>query len=109
MEQNTLSSTTPEQERLIQEFQKEGYQEIRIDPQTGKFYCINRFLFTWAILADLHSEGYEDRWCYNEYCEAKGALDDWEKNGFTGEPEGWHRHPTTGRRKDQDGNEYINY
>lgn len=58
--------------------------------------CIANFIFTWAILADLHRGGYERRWCYESYADALAALQAW--NG-DGEPSGWHRDPYTGRRR----------
>jgi hypothetical protein len=65
---------------------------------TRSFAVICRFLSTDAILlisVDRAMLGYEDRWCYAPGT-ADRALAAW--NG-AGEPEGWHRHPTTGRRR----------
>ena len=64
--------------------------------------------FGLSIVADVHEGGYEDRWCYDEFAEAAGALEDWRAQGFAGEPEGWHRHPQTGRRRAEDGSVYLN-
>lgn len=37
------------------------------------------------------------RWCYtDDFAAVKKAFDAWDG---TGEPEGWHRHPGTGRRR----------
>jgi len=69
---------------------------------SGRTAAIMPFMFTWAIITDLSAIGYEDRWCYHELVDALGALEDW--NG-QGEPEGWHRHPLSGRRRDEAGNE----
>lgn len=38
----------------------------------------------------------DDVWCYHEPEQAYEAIRAW--NG-AGEPEGWHRHPRTGRRR----------
>lgn len=68
--------------------------------------CIHRFMFTWAILAGMATWGYEDRWCYSSYAKARAALDAWDGADGT-EPSGWHRHPATGRRVDEDGRQYV--
>ena len=60
--------------------------------------CINRLMFTYALISELTESGmYGDRWCYHSYEAAKAALDAWDGEG---EPTGWHRHPTTGRRRE---------
>lgn len=48
----------------------------------------------WGYVDD--SWGYEDRWCYHDAETALAAATAW--NG-EGEPEDWHRHPRTGRRR----------
>ena len=64
----------------------------------GRDAAITRMIFTHAILADLTKWGYGDRWCFSSLAKAVQALDDW--NGEEGtEPQGWHRHPDTGRRR----------
>lgn len=72
--------------------------------ENGRLVGIMPFLFTWAIVADLTDVGYEDRWCYKSLQDARSALKEW--NG-DGEPEGWHRHPLSGRRIDESGREYV--
>jgi hypothetical protein len=62
-------------------------------------------MFTQAIITDIDAWGYNDRWCYHSHLAAAQALEGWDGDG---EPEGWHRHPKTGRRRDEDGNEWIN-
>ena len=85
-----------------------GYREIRAIGD-GLYACLVPLLFTCAIVTGRIGDlsGYEDRWCFHSYAVAKAALDAW--NG-EGEPQGWHRHPQTGRRR-PDGDpeqEYIN-
>ena len=46
--------------------------------------------------------GIDTHWCYATREEAEVALDAW--SGY-GEPEGWIRHPETGRRVSQTGEE----
>src|SRR5215217_1417986 len=43
---------------------------------------------------------YLDHWCYDSREAASRALQVWDG---TGEPTGWHRHPSTGRRVSQTG------
>lgn len=68
----------------------------------GHYKCIYPLLYTFAIvvgrIGDVYS--YDDRWCYHNYESAKNAFDDW--NGI-GEPIGWHRHPSSGRRVNEEG------
>lgn len=77
----------------------------------NKYACLAPFIYTHAIIkgdmGDLFS--YSDRWCYHSFYDAITALDNWQKSGYIDEPKGWHRHPASGRRIDEDGNEYINF
>ena len=76
-----------------------GCRDFR--PLAGDCYAaIVPLLFTHAIIIGRIGDdvGYDDRWCYLGYEQAKAALDAW--NG-TGEPGGWHRHPATGKRADK--------
>jgi hypothetical protein len=63
----------------------------------GRDACIAKFIFTFAILSDLTEWGYGDRWCYESVWDAMEALAAWDGEG---EPQGWHRHPDTGRRRE---------
>lgn len=68
-------------------------------------------MYTAAIITTpkAHPNGYDDRWCYKSPTAAWLAAVSWSPEA-TPEPEGWHRHPTTGRRR-PDGDatkEYIN-
>ncbi|RYF08871.1 MAG: hypothetical protein EOO77_24840 [Oxalobacteraceae bacterium] len=73
-----------------------GYTHLR-PLGDGRWVGLMRFAFTWAIctgrMGDRHT--YEDRWCYHDRSVAIAALEAWDGQG---EPEGWHRHPLTGRR-----------
>lgn len=82
-----------------------GYTDVKVF-ENGRQAAIAPFMFTSAIICDIDNCGYGDRWCYHTKRDAFKALDTW--NG-KGEPEGWHRHPKTGRRRDEDGNETINF
>jgi hypothetical protein len=74
-----------------------GYSDYRVFA-SGRDACIGRFAFTVAILADMTPDGYSDRWCYPTIEQARSALEAWSGEHDT-EPQGWHRHPTSGRRR----------
>lgn len=87
-----------------------GYTDVR--PLPGERWAgLFQFMFTSAIIVgrmgDRH--GYSDRWCYRDKDAALAALDAWTLTGGAGEPEGWHRHPDTGRRVAEDGTAYVNF
>jgi hypothetical protein len=92
--------TEPDIDQLHQQYMEDlcrrnGYLDYRKYPNSMDA-CIAPFIFTHAIIADLDTCGYGDRWCYHSYAAAKAALDAWDGEG---EPQGWHRHPDTGRRR----------
>lgn len=74
----------------------------------GRICGIQRLMYTYALLADVTTWGYErnGRWCYSSYDKARAALDAWDGADGT-EPSNWHRHPDSGRRRDPDGREYV--
>jgi hypothetical protein len=84
-----------------------GYTDYRVF-ENGRDAAVSRIGFNHAIFADLTRWGYGDRWCFASYALARDALAAW--NG-EGDPQGWHRHPDSGRRR-PDGDarrEYINF
>lgn len=76
--------------------EEDGFTHYRLFPN-GRDAMLMRLMFTHAIVADLSSMYYGDRWCYHTFEAAKAALDAWDGEG---EPTGWHRHPDTGRRRE---------
>lgn len=74
----------------------------------NRYAAIYPLMYTTAIIVgDIGDEySYRDLWCYHSMYAAKQALDAWDGEG---DPEGWHRNPKTGRRRDEDGNEWINF
>src|SRR5436309_3043308 len=70
----------------------------------NRWAALMPFMFTVAIVWGFRGDGqglcYEDRWCYHEPLRALLALREW--NG-AGDPEGWHRHPYSGRRRNEKG------
>jgi hypothetical protein len=82
-----------------------GYLDLRpID--NAQWVGIVPLMYTHAIIIGRLGDmtGYENRWCYESYDNAKAALDAWDGRG---EPQGWHRHPISGRRRSKDGLEYV--
>ena len=63
----------------------------------GFYAAIKPLLFHWTLLVREVSDtmAYVDHWCYADQEKAENAIRAW---GGPGEPTGWHRHPTTGRR-----------
>lgn len=95
-----------EQDRLIEEAtgrprqfheDENGYRFLYVAPD-GRVMALLGFIYTTAIVADLDTWGYADRWCYHTAEDAADAYFAWIANGCQGEPEAWHRHPATGRR-----------
>lgn len=73
----------------------------------GRYVAVIPFIFTWGVVVGTTWLSYDDRWCYHHLGTAVAAAHVWDG---TGDPDGWHRHPMTGRRR-PDGNpdeEYIN-
>lgn len=72
----------------------------------NRWAVIHPLMYTHAILMGRvpRKMTHDDRWCYHTYAAAKAALNAWDG---TGEPTGWHRHPSSGRRVDENGKEYI--
>jgi len=88
-----------------------GYSCILpIDHQ--RYACLCPFAFTTAIVTGRWFDygGLDDRWCYSSPEDALGALLDWAVEDFQDEPNGWHRHHRTGRRRPHGdaSKEYIN-
>lgn len=77
---------------------EQGYYNVC--EKNGRLCAMFRFLFTVAIIADIDDNGYENRWCYHD-----GGLALQEFNAWDGvdEPQGWHRHLPTMRRRNEAG------
>lgn len=86
-----------------------GYVSPRVLPD-GRWAAVMPLIYTGAIITMKASHAhlcYEDRWCYHSIADATKALKAWDGEG---EPAGWHRHPASGRRR-EDGDplkEYVN-
>lgn len=86
---------------LLACLRENGYVDIKFMPD-GSYAGLFQFMYSWGVVAGLHMYGYEDRWCFHGYDKAKAALDAWDGED---EPQGWHRHLNSGRRRDEAGNE----
>lgn len=93
-----------QQEKLAKHWDAVAY---RYSEKHG-FCIVHRLMFTYAIYSDCDWVQHRDRWCYHTQLDAICALHEWLDNPEQVEPEGWHRHPYSGRRRDEDGKEYIN-
>ncbi|WP_046869335.1 hypothetical protein [Microvirga massiliensis] len=88
----------------------EGHTDVRPLPDGRRWAGIRPLMFTHAIFVGQIGDkvGYDDRWCYHSYQDAKQALEAWTGEG---EPSGWHRNPRSGRRR-PDGDpaqEYVDW
>lgn len=69
------------------------------------------FIYTdaivWGFIGD--TTGYMDRWCYDSATKAIIHATAWDGASDT-EPDGWHRHPRSGRRRENGDptTEYVN-
>jgi len=72
----------------------------------GSLACVGRLMYTDAVLSELTPFGYGDRWCFKPDGRAVRALDEWARLGLA-EPRGWHRHPDSGRRVDEETGEFY--
>jgi hypothetical protein len=63
----------------------------------GRICGVLRLLYHWTLHVDIDPICYRERYCYETFEGAAKALEEWDG---TGDPEGWHRHPESGRRRD---------
>jgi len=81
----------------------------RIDDR--RYVAVIPFIYTSGVVwghIDSCTATYEDRWCYHAVAAAVVHASAWQ--GPDGEePDGWHRHPATGRRRDAHGNEWVGH
>jgi hypothetical protein len=83
------------------------------DMGDGTYIAIKQLMFTAAIIRGDVGDycSYSDRWCYHDQIGAVLATLEWLSDKSMPEPNGWHRHPMTGRRR-PDGDpsqEYVLY
>lgn len=86
-------------DELVEVVRAEGwYLCPKVSADRRQVVAIAPMIFTAAIITMTDNTGYNDRWCYADVASAKAALDAWSGNIGT-EPDGWKRHPRTGRRR----------
>ena len=102
-----MAENTAELVWLAQMADRNRYTEPR-HLGDGRYAAIMHLMFTAAIITGRigDEQTYEDRWCYHSSDDACKALAVWDGKG---EPDGWHRHPSTGRRRKSNEAEYINF
>jgi hypothetical protein len=86
-----------------------GYQYFRVF-EDGQVWAVAPYsISNGRLFVDLESTGYRDFYCFCDYPTALKALQEFDPANMK-EPEGWHRHFSTSRRRpDGDASkEYIN-
>lgn len=77
------------------------WQSIEVGRFKGALVLVMPLMYTHAIITVTDPLGYEDRWCYGRDPRiAVAAAQKWLRDGGD-EPDGWHRHPKSGRRREQ--------
>lgn len=62
---------------FIKLMEKEGYRDIRMIP--GRGWCgLRPFIFTTGLCYGLNEHGYDGRFCYTTYLEARVAFELWD-------------------------------
>ena len=72
------------------------------DIGNDEYICAKPLMFHWTVIKGsvYDRTGYIDRWCFATRELAHNAVADWPVPSPEGyEPEGWHRHPCSGRRR----------
>lgn len=67
-----------------------------------RYVGVMPLIFTSALIVGTVGDKntYLDRWCYRSVQDAIAAGDAWDGDWPKTEPQGWHRHPATGRRRE---------
>lgn len=76
-----------------------GYVNVK-RLEDGRCVGIMPLLYTHAIIEFRDDITIMDRWCYHSLGDAVVAMLNWGAFDFVGEPDGWHRHPSSGRRRE---------
>lgn len=75
---------------------KQHYTDMRTLPD-GRLLGVHRLMFHWTVHIDIDEDGYDDRYCFATREMAQEAMNVWDG---TGDMINWHKHPATGRRRD---------
>lgn len=94
----------------IETFLKDTGMDVeRVTPEMIKvigedeYVAIKPLMFHWTMIRGslFDTSTYDDRWCYATRELAEAALAAFPTDaGADYEPDGWHRHPMTGRRRE---------
>jgi hypothetical protein len=91
---------------VLPDFIKREYLAVRMLPD-GRWIGVHRLLYHWTLHVDICpvTGNYEDRYCYHDIASCHDQMLTWDG---TGDPTGWVRHPTSGRRRDAEtGAEWV--
>lgn len=102
-----MIANAPDLDALVRQAESLGYLDAKVSDDGKQVIAILRLIHTTAVVTITGEFGYEDRWCFYNYFGALRALTKWDGREGT-EPEGWHRHPRSGRRR-PGGNEALEY
>lgn len=96
-------------QRIVDFIKETGMDAERVTPDMIKvigedeYVAIKPLMFHWTMIRGslLDVNTYDDRWCYANREKAEVALRDFPTDPAPDyEPNGWHRHPSTGRRRE---------
>jgi hypothetical protein len=75
--------------------------DVVIHAKDDTYLLLHRLMFHWTLQKYDYPDwtGYDESWCFATRELAFHAIAEWRSRGFEGEPEGWHRHPKSGRRR----------
>lgn len=88
-----------EQEALARGISQEvlgHYAALRLLPD-GRLIGVTPLLFHWTLHIGIDWMGYAERYCYRDQGLALYDMLTWSGKG---DPQHWHKHPTSGRRRD---------
>lgn len=74
------------------------------DLEDGTYVIAKPLLFHWTLIYGTFDDTftYMDRWCYSDREGAMRALDEFPVHPASDyEPDGWHRHPSSGQRREK--------
>ena len=76
--------------------------------RNGRTVHLTKMIFNHRLnLMSENGNGWDDAWCYEDFRSALIAMLNWNTDSMS-EPEGWKKHPTTGRYR-PDSNPDLEY
>lgn len=111
-EQALLEQMTAKYAHVAPELWQADRGVFRVKETSTHWVEVMPFIFTaGVVLTPKSNDGlYDDRWCYNSILDALAAALMWDPS-HQAEPDGWHRHPSSGRRRvaGDPASEYVNH